>query len=251
MTDLIVFEKDGQYLADSREVALAVGKEHRFLLRDIRGYIDHLNETNFAPVEFFIESAYIDSKGETRPCYLITKKGCDMIANKMTGKKGVLFTAAYVTAFEKMQNFINEGRTLNSGISFKELVESIETVAKGLNVNEAGKITMYHKLYESCGAPTDFLPKYEMSGNHTLKSATELLKQGGYDVSAVRFNEKLVARGILEEKERPSSKGVKKFKALSSTGLKYGENALNPHNQKETQPLYYEDMFKELFSAVE
>lgn len=37
------------------------------------------------------------------PCYLITRKGCEMIANKLTGKKGVLFTAAYVTAFEKMQ----------------------------------------------------------------------------------------------------------------------------------------------------
>lgn len=176
MTDLIVFEKDGQYLADSREVAFAVEKEHRFLLRDIRGYIDHLNETNFAPVDFFIENTYTDSKGETRPCYLCTKRGCDMIANKLTGKKGVLFTAAYVTAFDKMQNFIKEGRTLNSEVPFKELVESVEAVAKGLNVNEAGKITMYHKLYESVGAPTDFLPKYEMSGNHTLKSATPLLK---------------------------------------------------------------------------
>lgn len=35
------------------------------------------------------------------PNYLITKKGCDMIANKMTGRKGVLFTAVYVSAFEE------------------------------------------------------------------------------------------------------------------------------------------------------
>lgn len=250
MTDLMLFEKDGQYLADSREVAFAVEKEHRFLLRDIRGYIDHLNETNFAPVDFFIENTYIDNKGETRPCYLCTKRGCDMIANKLTGKKGVLFTAAYVTAFDKMQNFIKEGRTLNSGVDFKELVESVELVAKGLNVNEAGKITMYNKLYKSLGAPTDFLPKYELSGNHTLKSATELLKQGGYKISAMKFNKKLIEHGLLEEKERPSSNGVKKFKSLSIDGLQYGENALNPHNQKETQPLYYENMFDELFSVA-
>ena len=38
-----------------------------------------------------------------RPNDLITQKGCDMIANKLTGKKGVLFTAAYVSAFEDMQ----------------------------------------------------------------------------------------------------------------------------------------------------
>jgi len=40
------------------------------------------------------------------PCYLITKKGCDMVANKMTGEKGVLFTATYVTKFDEMEKQI-------------------------------------------------------------------------------------------------------------------------------------------------
>ena len=96
----------GQQAIDSREVAEMVERNHKELLRDIRKYVEIMekaNERNFAPVDFFIESSYKDSKGETRPCYLITKKGCDMIANKLTGEKGVLFTAAYVTAFEEMQ----------------------------------------------------------------------------------------------------------------------------------------------------
>ena len=96
----------GQQAIDSREVAEMVERNHKELLRDIRKYIEIMekaNERNFAPVDFFIESSYKDSKGETRHCYLITKKGCDMIANKLTGEKGVLFTAAYVTAFEEMQ----------------------------------------------------------------------------------------------------------------------------------------------------
>lgn len=95
----------GKRVIDSREVAEIVEKRHSDLLRDIRGYteiMENSNERNFALVDFFIESSYLDSKGETRPCYLITKKGCDMIANKLTGEKGVLFTAAYVTAFEEM-----------------------------------------------------------------------------------------------------------------------------------------------------
>ena len=33
-----------------------------------------------------------------------------MIANKLTGEKGVLFTAAYVTAFEKMQEALSAGQ---------------------------------------------------------------------------------------------------------------------------------------------
>lgn len=102
----------GQQAIDSREVAEMVDKNHKELLRSIRSYIEIMgknNERNFAPVDFFIPSTYIDSKGETRPCYLITKKGCDMIANKLTGEKGVLFTAAYVTAFEEMQKALSAG----------------------------------------------------------------------------------------------------------------------------------------------
>ena len=109
----------GLQAIDSREVAEMVGKQHKHLLRDIAGYIKIMkeaNESKFGPVsnelkiepsEFFIPSTYLDSKGETRPCYLITKKGCDMIANKLTGEKGVLFTAAYVTAFEEMQKMLS------------------------------------------------------------------------------------------------------------------------------------------------
>ena len=52
---------------------------------------------------FFVPSTYLDAQNQERPCYLITRKGCDMVANKMTGEKGVLFTAAYVTKFEEME----------------------------------------------------------------------------------------------------------------------------------------------------
>ena len=90
-------------VVDSREVAKLIDVRHADLLEKIGGYIKHLTNGKFRSLDFFIPSTYQDSKGETRPCYLLTKKGCDMVANKMTGAKGVLFTAAYVTAFEKMR----------------------------------------------------------------------------------------------------------------------------------------------------
>ncbi len=105
----------GKKVIDSREVAEMVGRSHKELLRTINTYIGYLKEgevvgenpsgiaqRNFALGDFFIESSYIDGNNQQRPNFLITKKGCDMIANKLTGKKGVLFTAAYVTAFEEM-----------------------------------------------------------------------------------------------------------------------------------------------------
>lgn len=106
----------GKKVIDSREVAEMVGRSHKELLRTINTYIGYLKEgevvgenpsgvnrqRNFAPSDFFIESTYLNSQNHEMPNFLITKKGCDMIANKLTGKKGVLFTAAYVTAFEEM-----------------------------------------------------------------------------------------------------------------------------------------------------
>jgi SPBc2 prophage-derived putative antirepressor protein yoqD len=81
MNNLTVFEQNGQLLADSREVALMVEKDHSKLLRDIREYCKHLTEANFGLSEYFIQYEYQDSTGRTLPCYLCTKKGCDMIAN--------------------------------------------------------------------------------------------------------------------------------------------------------------------------
>lgn len=107
MNDLRVFVYDNVDVVDSRSVARMVGKQHKHLLRDISGYTEILSkaaEPNFGPSDFFIESTYQDVTGRTLPCYLLTKKGCDMVANKMTGEKGVLFTAAYVTAFEAMRS---------------------------------------------------------------------------------------------------------------------------------------------------
>ena len=251
MNNLTVFEQNGKLLTDSREVALMIEKPHNDLMKSIRGYCKNLNEGDISPVEFFIESTYIDSKGEERPCYLCTKKGCDMIANKMTGKKGVIFTAKYTTAFEKMKDFIEKG-TAYSGIPLKEQVESLEAVSNMLRMNEASKLLMLENFYKEYNIPTGFLPKYEHNGNHQMKALTTLLNENNCGVSAVKFNALLVKNGYLEERERPSSKGgrAKKFKALTEKGLKYGENAVSPHNQKEVQPLYYADSFMELFGKV-
>lgn len=111
MNNLPLIQTDGEFYADSRDVAEAIDRRHCDLLRAIDGYCEILNESNFALVDFFVEAEYEDSKGEKRPCYLITKKGCDMIANKLTGKKGVLFTAAYVSAFEQMKNQLETAQT--------------------------------------------------------------------------------------------------------------------------------------------
>jgi len=126
MNDVNVFEFNNQLVMDSRLVAEMVDKKHKELLRDIRSYIAVMrenvsNERNFAPVDFFIPSEYVDSKGETRPCYLLTKMGCEMVANKLTGTKGVLFTATYVSEFNRMEQLENRRQMISERQDFGEI----------------------------------------------------------------------------------------------------------------------------------
>lgn len=92
----------------SVEVAEMVGKEHSKLMRDVRRYSSQLNEAKIGFVDFWEEATYMDSKGENRPCYLITKKGCEFIAHKLTGPKGTEFTARYINRFHEMEEEIKQ-----------------------------------------------------------------------------------------------------------------------------------------------
>lgn len=79
-----------------------------------KGIINILNDHDFVVVDYFIKSSYKDAKGEERPCYLVTKIGCDFLANKFTGEKGVLFTAKYVKRFDEMERIISNSAQMKS-----------------------------------------------------------------------------------------------------------------------------------------
>jgi len=117
--------KNIEIVLNSREVAAMVGKEHKELLRDIRRYAEQMDEANkkafedgagnerkIALVDFFRESSYQDAKGESRPCYQVTKKGCEFIAHKLTGAKGTEFTARYINRFHEMEAVLKTVRNI-------------------------------------------------------------------------------------------------------------------------------------------
>lgn len=98
-------ELEQKYI-DSREVAEMVGKAHNDLLKDIRRYCEQLGQGNIPQSDFFTESTYQNSQNKTMPCYLVTKKGCEFIAHKLTGIKGTEFTAKYINRFHEMEDKI-------------------------------------------------------------------------------------------------------------------------------------------------
>ncbi|MDF2537458.1 MAG: hypothetical protein K0S76_479 [Herbinix sp.] len=96
----------GQKTITSVEVAEMVDKQHNELLKDIRRYSEMLGEGKITQSDFFTESTYFNSQNKEQPCYLVTKKGCEFIGNKLTGTKGAIFTAKYINKFNDMQEVI-------------------------------------------------------------------------------------------------------------------------------------------------
>ena len=78
-----------QQVIDSRDVAKMIGKSHAHLMRDIHDYINVLEPNpKLDSAQFFIESSYIDPNNQERPCYLLTKKGCEFVVYCCRGGKG-------------------------------------------------------------------------------------------------------------------------------------------------------------------
>lgn len=113
-------DESHQQVIDSRDVAKMIGKRHRDLMRDIRRYINDLEESaKLRSRQFFIESSYKSQQGKVLPCYLLTKQGCEFVANKLTGRKGTIFTATYVSLFNEYEAEHNGKLIANGDLNFQ------------------------------------------------------------------------------------------------------------------------------------
>lgn len=245
------------YTIDSREVAEMLGKEHKYVLRDIEGtenvvgIIPTLESANLHYQNYFIPSTYKAGTREYK-CYLVTKMGCELLGNKQQGEKGILFTAKYVERFntmEKKLKEINEPKTYIVNKPQEEL-ECFEMISNILHFNDSSKLLGVRSICEKYGMETSYLPTYTKSKG-ILKSATELLRKYNIQISTRKFNKIMLDKGLLREVERKSTKDntkIKKFKNLVNT--EFGENQVNPNNPKETQPMYYEEKFEELLKEL-
>lgn len=100
----------------SYEIAKMMERRHSDVLRMLEGsekpkvigiipVIEENVELHLS--DYFIKSTYKTSQNKKVTCYECTRMGCDILANKMTGEKGILFTAKYVKRFREMTEYIN------------------------------------------------------------------------------------------------------------------------------------------------
>ena len=155
----------GQMLT-SMEVAQMVGKQHGDLLKDIRRYTAQLGEGKIPSSDFFTESTYQNSQNKTMPCYMVTKKGCEFIAHKLTGQKGTEFTAKYINRFHEMEDDIQQKITHDIPVGE---VARLSTVMDRIMVRQNSKPHDIARAFELlCGQfgitlPANFVnvPAYE------------------------------------------------------------------------------------------
>ena len=245
--------KELQMTISSREVAEMMEVNHKDLLKKI----DNINETfeseKIRSQKYWTESSYkTEGNNKTYREFQITKKGCEFLAHKSTGEKGIIFTDRYMDRFEEMENKLIDISTKDKYISEIDIAKAelslVEVTAKLLNLNDSSKLALATNVYENHGIPQNLLPQYTKSKDRILP-VSDLLKKNYINMSAIAFNKLLVEKGILKECTRKTSSGRdKKFKMLVDT--EWGENLVNPKCPKETQPMYYQDKFCELLKIV-
>lgn len=219
MKDLQIFNRGGQLYTDSREVAKMIGKDHSHLMRDITGYIEILNQSKIGFVEFFTKSSYQDAKGEFRPCYSITKKGCEFVANKLTGEKGILFTAAYVNAFHSMEDKLTQPKLPSTYLdALKALVESEESKQQLIQQAEVDKPKVLF-ANSVAGSKTSIL----------IRDLAKLITQNGYNIGEKRLFEWLRKHEYLISKpgrdyNSPSQKSMNlKLMEVKETNIDHSD----------------------------
>lgn len=168
----------------SLEIAEITGKRHADVLRDIRNLIEQgANERNFALVE------YKDKKGEIRPCYNLTPKGCLILASGYD-----------VVLREKIINRLEElemQKKKNGGFSIPQTLSE----ALRLAADQQEEIEQQKLLINEQAPKVAFANAIEASKSSCLVGElAKILTQNGYTIGQNRLFEWLRNNGYLGTK---------------------------------------------------
>lgn len=163
----------------SREVAVMMDYNHKDILRKIDNLNKELGVAQISSTQYWIESTYVHEQNKmTYREYQVTKKGCELIAHKTEGQKGVLFTVRYMDRFEEMEKKLQ-----------KQLPGTYIEALEQLLASEKEKARVQLEL-------KDEQHKNEMLMHfNKLYTTTEIAKELGIK-SAAKLNKVLNDKGI-------------------------------------------------------
>lgn len=107
----VVFTKDGEVFASSRDIAAFFDKEHRSVLATIDNLIKQEGELG---LHHFMQTPFVEpSTGQTYRSYEMDRDGFTLLAMGFTGTKALKWKLRYIEAFNAMEAEVR--RVANSG----------------------------------------------------------------------------------------------------------------------------------------
>ena len=108
MTDIILSTQNGEPVVSSRQIAESFGKEHRNVMRDIENLMSEGALKN-EHTPLFYKTEYVhEQNGQTYPMYLMNRDGFTLLAMGFTGKAALEWKIKYITAFNAMEQQLNQ-----------------------------------------------------------------------------------------------------------------------------------------------
>lgn len=236
---------DGEERITSLEIAEMANKRHSDVMRSIRNMEKawlQVNGRNFALVD------YQDQKGEYRPCYSLTKKESLYIATKFDD----VMRAKLINRWEELENKHREQVQAEQMKPQQSFLQDKLTVANwvmdSLRYSDAARLQLVSQIAEPYGVP---VPDYVHAPNGASHAVSELLKERGVELSAIKFNKLALAAGLLEEKTRKGAHGkVHKYYSVTEKGLEYALNDIYKDVPGQTIPKWYDNKFGEVLEII-
>ena len=114
MNDIQISENKEELTLTTIDIADMMEMPHWQILRKldgtkkIKGIIQILGDNKIVVTDYFIPSTYLSEQNKEMPCYKVTRMGCEFLANKFNGEKGIVFTARYVKRFNDMEQALKK-----------------------------------------------------------------------------------------------------------------------------------------------
>lgn len=199
---------------NSKEVAEMMDTRHDNLMRKIEGINKDFNQHKIEVVDYWLESSYVDKKGEERKCYEVTKMGCEFLAHKSTGSKGNIFTAKYMQRFNEMEKELQQIQVASYMIA-----DPIERAKKW--IEEETIRQEQAKLLEEQKPLVDFASTVHEAGNAiTIGAFAKILREEkGIKIGRNILFQRLREFKVLDKKNLPYQKFLDKgwFKVIEKT----------------------------------
>lgn len=233
----------------SLEIATMTNKLHKNVMQSIRkmevAWVK-VNGLGFKLVN------YQDQKGETRPCYSLTKRESLYIATKFNDEARAKLILRWeeleIKHREQAQAKMQAEQVKPQQSFLQDKLTVANWVMDSLRYSDAARLQLVSQIAKPYGVP---VPDYVHAPNGASHAVSELLKERGVELSAIKFNKLALAAGLLEEKTRKGTNGkVHKYYSVTEKGLVYALNDIYTDVPGQTIPKWYDNKFGEVLEII-